>query len=519
MASNDDVQPTSSGINDKTAPSRDVSVTDETIPAGNQHCAPTSTPIHDTATPATEDPVCEVVTTPDKPEMSKTPSVNAGKLTPMEIGKPFQTRLPNVTLPGPADGIVFSLDNLGVPSGDILSEEKDFDVARIRISDGLLTVFPKLEGEHALPIPIQTKDGKMFVTTFLLTVNPDPKSLWKDIPVPEGTPFAKPNKEAFHSDDGAMRIVAASQRGRTHAQQGTCRDDDMAFWSDPATGRYILVVADGAGSARFSREGSKIAVETTVQELSGKLTDAVWDSEGGDFTNDGNVCKVLVAAARTAVGAIDAFVKERKTDLGSCLADASLKDFNTTLLIAAVKRYPDGSIRCATFSIGDGAIAWWQPEKARLLCAPDGGEFSGQTKFLTTLSVWKDSYDVIQKARCFTFQKTPDEVRAGRFFLMTDGVSDPFFETDNLLRNQAEWDKFHNEQLSELQLFSESGEDAAAAAATRLLEWLSFWSVGNHDDRTIAVLGVSPLHPVLSRNECSDEEAAKPGFLAKLFGR
>ena len=414
-------------------------------------------------------------------------------MTAIEIGKSYQTRLPNVTLPGPADGVPFSLANLGIPIENILDDDKDFDAARVKVSGGKVTIFPKTAGDHKLTFPIQTKQGDhYFTTTFLLTVNPDPKTLWKDVPVPEGTPFAKPDRDSFHYDDGAIRIVAASQRGRTHAQQGTCRDDDMAFWSDPATGRYVLVVADGAGSAKFSRQGSKIAVDTAIRELSEKLTDAVWASDAGDLQPYGNVGKVLVATARAAVGAIDAFAKQNPAAIQPAPA---LKDFNTTLLMAAVKRIPDGSLLGATFSIGDGAIAWWQPEKAKLLCAPDGGEFSGQTKFLTTLSVWKDAgsdYAAFQKARCFTFRKTPEEAVAGRLFLMTDGVSDPFFETDNLLRNPAEWDKFATEQMSPLNLFVQSGGDEADSASNRLLDWLSFWSVGNHDDRTIAVLGASP---------------------------
>ena len=461
------------------------------------------------------------VNPPKEPEPPKPPSVNAGSLG--NLDKTCQTRLPNVTLPGPAEGISFSLDGLGVPAENILPDEIDFDAARVRIGDGKIVVFPKLDGDHALRASIHTRDGKVFVTEFLLTVNPDPKSLWKDNPVPKNTPFVKPDCVAFHADDGNIRIVAASRRGRSHAQQGTCRDDDMAFWSDSATGRYVLVVADGAGSAKFSRQGSKIAVDTAVRELSEKLTDAVWESEGGDFTAEGNVGKVLVGAARAAVGEIDAFVKRTKSDETAEMPDLALKDFNTTLLMAVVKRYNDGSLRGAAFSIGDGAIAWWQPGKAKLLCAPDGGEFSGQTKFLTTLSVWKDDYAVIQKARCFTFQKSPQDAAAGRLFLMTDGVSDPFFETDNLLRSPAEWDKFESGEIAPRNLFANPGENEAEAASQRLLEWLSFWSVGNHDDRTIAVLGSAPVPPTPldpnDRKEDGTADTPKTGFFGNLFGR
>lgn len=442
------------------------------------------------------------------------PQLNAGEVTVDDVKKLYSTRLPNITLPGPDDGLKVEL-----PFPDALPVEKDFDVARVRIADGFVTVFPKVAGDHELPVSIQTKGGKVFVTTFLLTVNADPKTLWKDNPVPEGTPFAKDNRAAFHADDGAVRILGASQRGRSHAQQGTCRDDDMAFWSDPATGRYVLAVADGAGSAKFSRQGSKIAVETAIRELSEKLTEAVWASEGTDFSPDGNVCKVLVGAARTAVGDIDTFARGQSASSEAGQPAPLLKDFNTTLLLAVVKRFEDGALRGATFSIGDGAITWWQPGTARLLCAPDGGEFSGQTKFLTTLSVWKEGYAALQKTRCFTFQKTAAEARNGFLFLMTDGVSDPFFETDNMLKNPAEWDIFQTEQMASLRLFGEAGEAAAGAAAGRLLDWLGFWSVGNHDDRTIAVLGAAPAPSPQMLPPLPPEEGERPGLLTKLFGR
>ena len=448
---------------------------------------------------------------PPAPAKPRFPQLNAGEVTADDLKKQYSTRLPNITLPGPDDGV-----RVEMPFQDVLPVEKDFDVARVRIADSFVTVFPKVAGDHELPVSIQTKGGKVFVTTFLLTVNADPKTLWKDNPVPAGTPFAKDNRVAFHSDDGAVRILGASQRGRSHAQQGTCRDDDMAFWSDPATGRYVLAVADGAGSAKFSRQGSKIAVETAIQELSEKLTEAVWASEGGDFSPDGNVCKVLLGAARAAVGDIDAFVKGQAISTDDGKETPALKDFNTTLFLAVVKRFADGALRGATFSIGDGAIAWWQPGTARLLCTPDGGEFSGQTKFLTTLSVWKEGYAALQKTRCFTFQKTAAEARNGFLFLMTDGVSDPFFETDNLLKNPAEWDIFQTEQMASLGLFGEAGEAAAGAAAGRLL---GFWSVGNHDDRTIAVLGMAPEPPPQMPPPLPPEEGERPGLLSKLFGR
>ena len=69
-------------------------------------------------------------------------------------------------------------------------------------------------------------------------------------------------------------------------------------------------------------------------------------------------------------------------------------------------------------------------------------------------------------------------------FLMTDGVSDPMFETDANLCNPDKWDALWNnlrESGVELTDDNETSKD-------QLLNWLDFWSPGNHDDRTIAIL-------------------------------
>ena len=72
-------------------------------------------------------------------------------------------------------------------------------------------------------------------------------------------------------------------------------------------------------------------------------------------------------------------------------------------------------------------------------------------------------------------------------FLMTDGVSDPMFETDANLQSIEKW-----HHLAEDELKGQGGEqakildsDTAENKANKMLEWLNFWSVGNHDDRTI----------------------------------
>ena len=67
--------------------------------------------------------------------------------------------------------------------------------------------------------------------------------------------------------------------------------------------------------------------------------------------------------------------------------------------------------------------------------------------------------------------------------LMTDGISDPFFETDANLNKVEKWNELWDNIKSEVDLTDDNTE-----SQYQLLKWLNFWSPGNHDDRTIAIL-------------------------------
>jgi hypothetical protein len=64
---------------------------------------------------------------------------------------------------------------------------------------------------------------------------------------------------------------------------------------------------------------------------------------------------------------------------------------------------------------------------------------------------------------------------------MTDGITDPLFETDHNLHGVYYWDLLWQRIQP---LLTESPE----LNSQQLLEWLDFWSPGNHDDRTIALI-------------------------------
>jgi hypothetical protein len=168
---------------------------------------------------------------------------------------------------------------------------------------------------------------------------------------------------------------------------------------------------------------------------------------------------------KTASLAVQAIEQEAES------TGAAVKEFSTTLLAAAVRR--DGnSTFLATFWMGDGAIAAYGPRgTVKLMGTPDGGEFAGQTRFLDKAALSDQGFG--------------KRVRIGRLenvssvILMTDGVSDPYFETDNGLADPTKWDALWDEITPLL---------AGSAPELKLVDWLHFFKQGHHDDRTIALL-------------------------------
>ena len=338
--------------------------------------------------------------------------------------------------------------------------------------------------------PANLLEGEAWLERKLsLTINPDPKTLWRNIPTPRDTEYFKEDSQMQYvkveAKDGIPRkdIVAASQRGRSHAHEGKPRDDHFLLHYCDKTEWYVIAVADGAGSAKYSREGSRIACETAVAHCKEALTES-FDFENAiqlfSENSDSQEARKLVGdriyriVGNAALKAHNAIKKEAERKEG-----VRLKDYATTLLLAICKRF-DFGWAVASFWVGDGAMCVYDAEKhtADMLGMPDEGEFAGQTRFLTMTEIFADPQSFYQRLR---FKIYPDFTA---LMLMTDGVSDPKFETDANLQNPEKWDALWKD-------LAENGvelTDDNEKSQEQLLEWLNFWDRGNHDDRTIAIL-------------------------------
>lgn len=340
-----------------------------------------------------------------------------------------------------------------------------------------ITGRPVKDGEYKVSVQYQFQDAKpdhpLIAAEFNIFINPDPKSLWKYIePDPNDTYFKKNVDNNLIQGNDNRIIVAASRRGRSHEHGGTFRDDDFLLASEH--GWDIIAVADGAGSAKSSRKGSEIAVHKSVEYLVNALATqsskidqeaAIWFSNQAG-SQHGVKTALYEAFGRAAFASVKAIEEEAE------VKKLNVKEFSTTLILAGHKKLPFGHL-FAAYWVGDGGVGVYQKGKSvQLLGEVDSGEFAGQTRFLDKQVMTGD--EVMKRLR---FAVTDDFTS---LVLMTDGVTDPKFETDNNLANLQKWDELWKELVPIVANKSSVSDE--------LLRWLEFWSPGNHDDRTIAIL-------------------------------
>jgi hypothetical protein len=314
-----------------------------------------------------------------------------------------------------------------------------------------------------------------------IDILPDPRKLWKELEPDATLPYQKPHFRSEMVHMAGRTMVAASRRGRSHAHNGTFRDDDFELQVNEPQAWYIMAVADGAGSAAYSRRGSQIACEKAMAVLQEKLDErltgdvgalaSAWTREQNEQLRGQIRNRIYEALSHAAYAGYKAICEEAEA-MGE-----SPKAFHTTLLLTIVRQFDFGYF-VGTWWVGDGAVGVLQRGKYhKLMGIPDGGQFAGQTRFLTMPEIWADGATV---AKRIEFDVVTDFTAV---VLITDGVSDPKFHTDHNLLQRENWDALWDE-LNEVVDF----EHDNLKADEQLLDWLDFWAAGEHDDRTIAIL-------------------------------
>ena len=343
---------------------------------------------------------------------------------------------------------------------------------------------PVLAGQHEVTLLFQyaglEAERPQLARKLSWYVNPDPRTLWTEQEPSEDLPHPKSHTDSLLETNGPKVLVAASRRGRSHAKDGKFREDDFRCTYLAESGWYVLAVADGAGSASMAREGSRLACEKVSQQVSDYLQSEL----GNKLLALIEECQAETAseAARTLKtalyellgGAALAATKQ----IGQAAEETGLtsRDYATTLLLAICRPIADGWF-VGAFWVGDGGLGIYREEAGIcLLGEPDGGEYSGQTRFLTM----KETFEPEKLYGRIRYELVPS---FDALLLMTDGITDAWFQTDANLAKVEKW----TELLAEIEAVAPLHRDNPDAA-TQLLDWLNFWMKGEYDDRTIAIL-------------------------------
>ena len=395
------------------------------------------------------------------------------------VGKPFDslialrvlqtTRLPKGYGPEDVALITRQVDGL-----EVVGLKARPDGPTMRVSGN-----PAEAGDHKIVVHFSVLlKGRHWATgqkTITLTINPDPRSLWKEKEPDAAQPFRREHlKHQRIAADAVM--VAASRRGRSHANKGDHRDDDFRIEHSPEHGWHAMAVADGAGSAPLSRRGAEVACNAAIDSLAPHFATTLGPAFHQQIaTSDDEAQPAIRDALYASLGhagrAAYQAVVEEAAQLGK-----PAEHFATTLLLTVARKLDRGWF-AAAIAIGDGGVGALGQNGVTILTKPDSGEFAGQTRFLTMPRIWADDADVRSR---IDFAVVPDLVA---LVAMTDGVSDPMFPTERDFFDDARWQAFWADLSKEVSL-----DKANDKADQELLEWLGFWAVGSHDDRTIAIL-------------------------------
>lgn len=336
-----------------------------------------------------------------------------------------------------------------------------------------------------------------------IVFNPDPKSLWKNIPSDTEAIFWKEENSSISDTLGEKSIIISSKRGRSHQNDGSFRDDDFAYKHFKENDWSIIAVSDGAGSASFSRQGSKVACQEIInyfeneilpskklEEIEAKL-DEFYETKNEVLLEEGKNegKKVLYKAVLHAHSKINDLAQktfnENPTLFTKKNATYHAEYFHATLIVTAIKKMKVGNL-ILTFGVGDCPIGIVNKDKteARLLNWLDVGEFGGGTRFITQPTIFHST----ERPMSSRFNAHIQE-DFSHLFLMTDGIYDPKFEVEANLEKTEKWLEFiddlegKNEDTIGIDFSAELSE-----AEVQLNNWMDFWSKGNHDDRTLAII-------------------------------
>lgn len=173
------------------------------------------------------------------------------------------------------------------------------------------------------------------------------------------------------SGERHWRVAAATAAGASHSRDNTPNQDAVAHrLVELGDGQVVIVaVADGAGSAPRSDEGSQTAVRAAVAAIA----DGINRQPAAAFGE--HQAEALLRGA----------IKRARSEVTRCAQrqNASPHELAATLIVA----FASDSLLTAA-QVGDGAVIAFNTGSgaAMTLCEAHGGEYANETTFITSRS-------------------------------------------------------------------------------------------------------------------------------------
>lgn len=211
------------------------------------------------------------------------------------------------------------------------------------------------------------------------------------------------------------KAIARSAIGTSHLkQQMPCQD----YGNYKIIDRVIIgVVADGAGSAKYSDIGAKLAVNTVLATITEHDLTIITELGSSDSVSEsktkttsawklGKLLGKNDRESNSAIALVQSPAEAKASQIFSKIVNQvikalseqatkdnySIEDLACTLLIVIAT--PNS---VAAMQIGDGFITVCCPEKKpQLLFPPDKGEYINETTFVTSTNALKDMRVVVQ---------------------------------------------------------------------------------------------------------------------------
>ena len=285
---------------------------------------------------------------------------------------------------------------------------------------------------------------------------PAPKpAAWRELePADPADPVPHTVHRLMPGVDG-WQLVGASRRGKMHAHNGSYREDAFAM---DVTGRWhIIAVSDGAGSARLSRVGSRLIVETALAHMKQALTAEPRPSPE-------RLHQALDEALQAAHAAVHQEAKRR---------ELPVKEFSATFLLL-IHGEVEGGHAIGSIQVGDGLIALKSQDGViESLAERDSGTYGGETYFLTS----RPAEHWLERGVVRRLEQPPKFLVA-----MSDGVADDFIPYETYLPGLFD-------ELEKL-VAPDGAQNKRVDQA--LLDLIGYDKRGSFDDRTLVMLYRKP---------------------------